>query len=230
MVRIWQKLHQNTTCHYFCFHGTLLYLIAAEILSSVQNIQKPKPPPASLAVCHCLKQMAVEHPRTLDVQMKAAVLGLSAWNGHGTVTGKLKNGRHLKSPCSEICSRCEIPKLTEDERNKIFDNFWSLDIHERQWMFLLGSMKAQPLKKKCALPGSKKEKHMSRTYHFLINGTRKRVCKTMFKNTLCISDSWINSALSHFSASGLIPDMRGRHIRKKSKENYSVATFCHCQK
>ncbi len=130
---------------------------------------------------------------------------------HVNSEGKLRGGRQLKSPCHDNCKRCQIPKLTCDERSAIFKRFWSLGNHDKQWEFIFNSVEVSIPLRKTATPGVKRKKFSSRSYYLSVDGIPRRLCKTMFKNTLCICDSWIDSALSHYRTGATpIPDMRGK--------------------
>ncbi|KAK3920548.1 putative ATP-dependent RNA helicase Dbp73D [Frankliniella fusca] len=129
---------------------------------------------------------------------------------HVNFLGKWRAGRQLRSACHDGCKRCDSPKLSGQERSIVFNQFWSLGSHQEQWKFIFHAVKvSMPLRK--IAPNIKRKKFCSRSYYFYIRDESRRVCKTMFKNTLCICDSWIESALSHYIP-GMppIPDMRGR--------------------
>ena len=126
--------------------------------------------------------------------------------------GKLRKARMLLKPCKNNCNRCERPKLDDNERELICKSFWNLKDHGQQWLFIYNAVKLSATKRKLCLKGTKGGKVFSRNYSFLVNGKHRKVCKTMFKSTLNISDSWIVSALSHCSDKTLIiPDQRGKH-------------------
>ncbi|XP_026294167.1 uncharacterized protein LOC113218158 [Frankliniella occidentalis] len=153
-----------------------------------------------------------------DVKIAAAKLNLNSGKEHVSFSGKQRRARQIKTACHIKCNRCEAPRLKLSERQEIFDTFWNLSDHERQWLFIFGLVKTTIPRKKSSVGCGKK---FSRHYSFSIAGSQKQVCKTMFKNTLCICDSWIDSALSHFSEDGYKPDMRGkvRYVRRKRGDN-----------
>lgn len=143
-------------------------------------------------------------------KIKEARLALNAGIEHITIKGNLKRARSLKPSCKESCKRCTIPKLSQSERLQINNVFWALKDHVKQWTYIESVVSCVAPKNKTSASGVKGEKLSSRTYHFIVSGTRKRVCKTMFKNTLSICDSWVDSALSHFSNAGMACDKRGK--------------------
>lgn len=150
-----------------------------------------------------------------DLKIAAAKFHLNSGKQHVNYYGKARKARKLKDPCHENCNRCVEPRLNIAERREIFDTFWSLSDHERQWLFIYGLVKTTAPRSKSSARGGKQT---TRSYHFHIAGTQRRVCKTMFKNTLCICDSWIDSALSHFSKDGYKPDMRGKIRSTRKRE------------
>jgi phage major head subunit gpT-like protein len=107
--------------------------------------------------------------------------------------------------------------LTEDERRAVHESFWKLKDHEAQWLHIAGLIKCSVPKKKFAAAGTKGEKHRIRTYHLVIDERLSKVCKTMFKNTLSICDSWIDSALSHVCETIVKPDLRGKHANRPKR-------------
>lgn len=142
------------------------------------------------------------------LKIHAAKIALNSGKQHLSITGRVRTARHLKNPCHSSCRRCQPPRLTPSERQVVLDYFWSMKSHEKQWGFISNAVRACRPKKKFAVQGTKGEKSCSRVYSLSINGDSRRVCKTMFKNTLCICDSWIDSALSHVPKG--LPDLRGK--------------------
>lgn len=145
------------------------------------------------------------------VKIYEAKLALNSGKEHITPMGTLRPARNIKPPCQEKCQRCQNPRLTEDERQSISENFWSLEKHVKQWKFIFDSLILSEPKKKFAREGSKGEKLLSRVYFLNVEGKPRRVCKTMFENTLVICDSWIDSAISHFNGTVMCEDLRGKH-------------------
>jgi len=143
-------------------------------------------------------------------KIMAAKLALNAGKEHVTTKGKLKKARFLKPPCMDSCKRCAKPKLSQSERLEVNNKFWALQDHVKQWKFINESVTCTVPKTKSCIAGAKGERACSRVYSLTGSCIRRTVCKTMFKNTLHICDSWINSALSHFSVSESPYDKRGR--------------------
>lgn len=131
-------------------------------------------------------------------------------------SGKIKPERKMKSPCPITCKKkCRL-HFIESERKKIFDLFWKIGNHTRQWDFISKHAKRETTKRvtKC---GSKRTYTVK--YFFPLNTensdeiTLKPVCKLMFLNTLGISYNFLNTALNKFDqGDGTIePDCRGKH-------------------
>lgn len=152
------------------------------------------------------------------LRIHEAKLALNSGRAHVTPKGKVRQARHVKPPCKDDCKRCHNPRLSRKEQLNINAAFWSLEDHFEQWKFLKNSLEGSAPKTKFASEGSKGEKLSSRVYYFIINGERKKVCKTMFKSTLSICDSWIDSAISHCSESAVKQDQRGRHNNRPKRK------------
>jgi len=142
------------------------------------------------------------------LKIHAAKIALNSGKEHMSPSGQVRRARQLKHPCHSNCKRCQLPRLTTAERLLIFDHFWSLKSHEKQWLFISNAVSVSRPQKKVAVPGSKGAKSCSRVYYLTNNGRKTRVCKIMFKHTLSICDSWIDSALSHVPLG--LPDLRGK--------------------
>ncbi|KAJ1519032.1 hypothetical protein ONE63_011363 [Megalurothrips usitatus] len=147
----------------------------------------------------------------------AAKVALNSGREHVNKYGQVRRARFVKSACPPACRRCETPRLSCSDRMKIFETFWSLSNHEDQWMYIFARVRQTVPQKRGAGTNSESKGKCSRVYHFLVNGVERRVCKTMFKNTLCICDSWIDSAMVHLGVGKKIPDMRGKHRQKQDR-------------
>lgn len=162
---------------------------------------------------HLQKKLYPSHSKIYE-----AKLALNSGKEHVTSKGTLRQARSVRPSCQERCTRCHIPKLTPQERQNINREFWNLKDHQKQWEFIKNSLIVSVPKKKFAVKGARGEKHVSRVYTFQIERQSRKVCKTMFKNTLCICDSWIDSAIAHCSdSSGVHEDKRGKHTNRTKR-------------
>ena len=144
---------------------------------------------------------------------------LNAGREHITPKGKDRQARSLRLPCPENCQRCATPKFTEGERSLINKKFWDLKNHLKQWEYIKNSVFVSAVVYKVAFPRSSSRKSTSRKYFFKIDGIDRRVCKTMYRNTLSICDSWIDSAILHCTESGVQGDQRGKHRNRPHRNS-----------
>ena len=153
-----------------------------------------------------------------------AKLALNSGREHTTPKGKVRQPRQVRPPCSDKCKRCQSPKMSHAERLSVNEEFWNLGSHLEQWKLIVKLLNVSSPKNKFAIKGSKGEKLCSRSYFFNLNGEPRKVCKTMFKNTLSICDSWIDSAISHCFGSSMKQDQRGRHSNRPKRKHKSSFT------
>ncbi|KAH9643177.1 hypothetical protein HF086_010629 [Spodoptera exigua] len=141
--------------------------------------------------------------------------GLEYVSRNGRVHGK----RNMKTSCPITCRKKCSEKLTEDIRQRIFDRFWSIGDHSRQWDFL--ARYAIRAEKKRITVDKENSKRLHTISYYLpssqgdnIETTKIPVCKTMFLRTLCISFNFVYTALEKSDkGNGFIEtDQRGRHI------------------
>jgi hypothetical protein len=91
----------------------------------------------------------------------------------------------------------------------VFDTFWALGSHERQWDFIRKNTTVKSTESK-----EQSKRKVFRKYSFTINGRKISVCKFMFMSTLAIWDCWIDSAHNHINqekGGTATPEKRGRH-------------------
>ncbi|KAF9411132.1 hypothetical protein HW555_009994 [Spodoptera exigua] len=127
--------------------------------------------------------------------------------------------RNIKTSCPITCRKKCSEKLTEDIRQRIFDMFWSIGDHSRQWDFL--ARYAIRAEKKRITVDKENSKRLHTISYYLpssqgdnIETTKIPVCKTMFLRTLSISFNFVYTALEKSDkGNGFIEtDQRGRHI------------------
>ncbi|KAE8740772.1 hypothetical protein FOCC_FOCC013717 [Frankliniella occidentalis] len=130
--------------------------------------------------------------------------------------GKEMEAAKMRGPCS--CSLDCVHRVTQEQRENIFQTFWKLGRHDRQWDFIRANSKCAITKP--AKAGQPSKRKVSRTFLFTINGQPTKVCKQMFMRTLGICDSWIESAYKKINADKgftVSPDKRGRHSNRLVK-------------
>lgn len=130
-----------------------------------------------------------------------------------TFKGKVKSARAMEEPCNLSCRYKCRSKLSEEDRQEIFNKFWGLgdhqNGHERQWYFIRGCLSVGP---KASNQEQNSRRNTSRIYSFRVKKENIRVCKTMFLATLNITDSWVETIVKKMNEGGTIsPDKRGKN-------------------
>lgn len=133
-------------------------------------------------------------------------------------SGKIQPEKNIKPPCPLTCKKKCTLRFTESERKKIFDIFWQIGDHTRQWDFLSKYAKRAERNR---VTKSESKRTCTIKYFFpqktenTDDVSLKPVCKLMFLNTLGISYSFLTTALNKFhEGDGIIePDCRGKHSR-----------------
>lgn len=120
-----------------------------------------------------------------------------------------KRARELQAGCDLSCRRkCHL-KISKAERLEIFKNFWEIPTQVEKWGFIGRHLKINEIKRSYLLTPQKKS---SREFYFQGQNGLIQVCKTMFKDTLDITDSWIETVVKKLENKGFIAsDMRGKN-------------------
>ena len=129
---------------------------------------------------------------------------------------RAKPARSIRKTCSSKCSKKCQDKFSEDERKIIHQDFWSLSDINVKRMYLSKlidvKMKKRKRKRKTVKSGKRRERKLSRTYHFIKpnSGARMRICQAYFLSTLDISEKMIRTLVLKTSDSGAVEkDQRG---------------------
>lgn len=121
--------------------------------------------------------------------------------------------RCMKPVCS--CRLKCFDNITENSRLSIFENFWRLGNIDLQRSFIRACM--VEVKPKYKYTNSAKPRQPNNYFFFTIDGSKIRVCKTYFLNTLSISDRQIRTVKAKTNDLGFVgPDERGKHDKKKT--------------
>lgn len=131
------------------------------------------------------------------------------------VDEKIMKGR---CNCRYKCST----KISEDQRLNCFQRFWELGTKEKQWGYVVKYTQKENKKRTLNTSVNNKRKF---TYKYFLPTTlcsevgqneKIDVCKTMFLNTLSISDRVVKTAWDKYDGSTIIAtDNRGRHQNHK---------------
>lgn len=122
----------------------------------------------------------------------------------------LKKKKVMGPPCKKCRLKC-MDKLSEEIRKNLFSEYWQLGDHTRQWDFIARWVKITE-KKVGSLISRRK---FSRKYYFPLEKDEIQVCKTMFLQTLSISEKIVSTVSSKLELSPTIEaDKRGRHSNR----------------
>lgn len=127
-----------------------------------------------------------------------------------------KKGRTVEAKLMGPACHCKfkcVTKISEEERIEIFGKFWELGEREKQWLYIVNFTKKQNKTRtyKYYLP----KKNAEHCTHDKVD-----VCKTMFLNTLGISERMTRTAWQKYDGSTQVQrDMRGRHKNHKKIVN-----------
>ncbi|KAL4713498.1 hypothetical protein ACJJTC_010483 [Scirpophaga incertulas] len=129
--------------------------------------------------------------------------------------GRTIDAKIMRPPC--LCKFKCASKLSEEERVDIFTKFWELGVREQQWLYVAN----YTTKQHKARTFQRELIHQREfTYKYLlpkknddnIGYSKINVCKTMFLNTLGISERLTRTAWIKYDGSTVVEqDLRGRH-------------------
>lgn len=129
--------------------------------------------------------------------------------------GKSKAAKEMKPvDCSNCRLKCET-KITSQQRQQLFESFWSLSNYQRQKDYVCARIKETSTKAYLDEEGKakSKRKQVARKFSFEIEGEKYSVCKKFFMNTLSVGKAYIDHAMKskkdgHFAGK----DLRGKHV------------------
>lgn len=137
--------------------------------------------------------------------------------------GETVSGKTIKEPCN--CPKKCFEKLEESCREHIFNCYWYIGSHEKQWEFILKYTQCHKPKR---IKSEGPNRTQTRVYSLPINKYETvRVCRKMFLNTLSISEKTIRTAFIKLNLSTnehSLNDMRGRHHNRSKKIKEAVIT------
>ncbi|KAF9416660.1 hypothetical protein HW555_006090 [Spodoptera exigua] len=133
---------------------------------------------------------------------------------HLSRKGKEQKGKDMRPSCDNCKFKCDT-KISEESRKQVFDLFWGLGNHVKQWEFI-GKYTKRHMKRRITTDNESKR---TQSVHYFLplllseNDSTVKVCKLMFKNTLSVSNQFIQSAMDKYDkTTGFCEeDRRGRH-------------------
>lgn len=149
--------------------------------------------------------------------------------------GKKQDARKLKEPCKNCRIKCP-QKINDEERKRIFENYWSLGDINRQRDFIAKHVtvdkKVRTRRRKKTdnqeeesdeqSGSSQSRRNFTNTYHFQKNGIKIRVCKIFFLNTLSISAQVVKTVICKTGSTGIVSEDRRGKACKNSLVEESV--------
>ena len=116
------------------------------------------------------------------------------------------------TPCG--CTLNCYAKVPEDQRQKLFDGFWSSSDFNTQNAYLCGCVKVVNIAKRYTQRGSSSRRSCTRVYYVSNGRVSVRICKVAFLRIHAVSNGRLGRALKAQADNGGSPrgDMRGRHL------------------
>lgn len=110
--------------------------------------------------------------------------------------GKIVPAAEMKGPCSDKC-RLKCSAIMEEDRSRVFNAYYQLADYSRQRDFIHAN--TVKLIKRSATTLDQSRRQNSIKYFLPINGEKRKVCKTMFLNTLGIKKGVVDIAMQNRS-------------------------------
>lgn len=138
-----------------------------------------------------------------------------------TAQGILRPEKRMRPPCGAGCRYLCHERVTERQRQQLFNTFYRLGSIHLQWKYLAKHTEKQLTKQRITIPteGSlRRERKPNVIYYLDVNKNRIRVCRFMFEATFDISHSNVRTALCKTNQEGDVIDVdrRGYHNKVKS--------------
>ncbi|CAH0682478.1 unnamed protein product [Chilo suppressalis] len=135
--------------------------------------------------------------------------------------GRAVSGKKIKEPCN--CPKKCFEKIEESCREHVFNCFWDIGSHEKQWDFIVKYTRCHKPKR---IKAEGPNRTQTRIYNLPINKTETvQVCRKMFLNTLSISEKTVRTAFMKVNTSmneHRLSDLRGRHLNRPKKIKEAV--------
>lgn len=143
---------------------------------------------------------------------------IKKYRGEGYVSrnGLPRLPKQMRDPCDALtCKQQCQSRVTEEDRQFVFKEYYSFDNAVQQWEYIakcLGRIEPKYRRR------NRGPRNLNVEYNFNLKNGREKVCKTMFLNTLVVTNSAIKAAFSKSNENGMFVggDKRGRHIRVKT--------------
>ncbi|XP_052123363.1 uncharacterized protein LOC127749389 [Frankliniella occidentalis] len=163
--------------------------------------------------------------RTLSKQDKAKA-ACNQGKEYTSMKGVIVQARQMRPPCVNCRFKCH-EKISEEERDKVFKKYWALGEKQKQDGFIRESITIKKPAVQKTGDGVTPRAHTIK-YSFKFPTGQLFVCKTMFLNTLGISESPVRTQVEKLERGGTVtsPDKRGKHPKihpeEKNKQDSNI--------
>ncbi|CAH1972156.1 unnamed protein product, partial [Acanthoscelides obtectus] len=128
--------------------------------------------------------------------------------------------RKMSAPCGEKCRLKCSTKISQDQRQKNFEEYWQLEDVLQQRGFIAGRMLT--IKPKYRYQKGENSRRLNSSFFFDLDGQNIRICKQFFMSTLGISSRVIRTVTEKQDSmtKGILKqEMRGKHTNHSSISN-----------
>lgn len=131
---------------------------------------------------------------------------------YATYTGAQKPAKEMLSLSCKCKYRCR--ELADEERERLFTDFYKLGNHDSQNKYLFGLLRREPIKRK--RQGALSRRSHTISYHVrLKDGSQVQVCKQSFCDLHAIGKRRVEKLTEKLVAGVLVPgDNRGKHSNR----------------
>lgn len=134
--------------------------------------------------------------------------------------GKVINKKEPGPPCK--CKRMCFDKVPEEDRQKMFQNFWAMDTYNLQNSYLFGCLQNKKIIRRTKKTSSPSRRSCSILYSVLLStGERKIVCKVAFLNIHGLQNNRgrVENLAGRIGKGVVSPpvDQRGKHDKHPKK-------------
>ncbi|KAK0172827.1 hypothetical protein PV328_006098 [Microctonus aethiopoides] len=146
-----------------------------------------------------------------NIRKKARASGQEYLSSKNTIM----RAKHLKETCKHTCKYLCSRRFNEEERQNILQAFWDEDVdYNRKRQFVVSCIDQEPVQRQRSRNGARAgRREVTYIYSLILNGSRTRVCKKFFLNTLDISQKFVDLALQKTTSSGIVKgDSRKGHV------------------
>ncbi|XP_073952058.1 uncharacterized protein [Choristoneura fumiferana] len=141
-------------------------------------------------------------------------------NQYVSKRGKTVPAKTLKQACPATCKLKCSESFTEEIRKNIFDEYWKLSDHSKQWAYINKFTKRYP-KRRMTTEGPSRRQFTTKYYlpvPVIDSYEAQQVCLKMFCHTLSVTDQTIRTAHEKLDTCGITgSDNRGKHQNHAKK-------------